>query len=146
MNLLYEYNPQKDFYTSIVKRGESDLKYIDFGLLKFSETGSWGETVTNEEVALILLRGECELKITHDSGEIKQVIGPRPNVFREKAYAAYIPKDSKYEIRAEGPEMAVCKAPSELNAEPAIITPEQVKVSCPFDNPFRKLCQTDKKS
>lgn len=129
MNLLYKYDPQEGCcYTSIVKRGESDLEYIDFGLLKFNGVDSW-EDVVDEEVALILLSGECELKIAHDSGEIVQIIGPRPNVFGGKAHAAYIPKDSRYEIRAEGPaEIAVCKAPSELKAEPVIIAPEQVKV------------------
>ena len=128
MNLLYKDEPQSG-YTSIVTRGDCDLKYIDFGLLRLSDGGTFAADVADEEIALVVLGGKCELTIECDGETIHDIIGERSNVFGGKAASAYIPRKTVYEIRAQGPvEIAVCKAPSELDAEPVIVTPDKVKV------------------
>jgi len=127
MNLLYKYKPQNG-YTPIAKSGENDLKYIDFGILNLNDGGTFCGESFDDEVALVLLSGKCELKIKHDSQTL-EAICERPNVFRGKAYSAYIPRKASYEIRAcGGVELAVCKAPSDLDVKPEIISPDKVKV------------------
>ena len=124
MNLHKRYKPIEG-YTWIVERGEMGMTGLEFGILNLSQGGSFFEDTANNEVALIMLGGRCELLVGHNGNKAHGIIGERPNVFRGEAYRAYIPYRTTYELLAhETPaEVAICKAPSNLETAAVILEP-----------------------
>ena len=76
------------------------------------------------EILAVILGGKASFEI---NGNKFEKVGGRPNVFNGKPHSVYIPAGAKYLIHAESPvEIALPSAPSDLNAEPYLITPSQV--------------------
>lgn len=125
MSLLYKYKLSEG-YTEILKRGERGLKLITFGVLNLSDDKIFAENSGGEEIALIVLSGKCTVK---SGGNVYHTIGNRTSVFSGKAYGVYIPCQTDYEIIGNGQvEIAVCKAPSHLESNPVLITPDDVQI------------------
>ncbi len=115
-----------DGYTRLVERGEMGLTRLEFGMLNLRAGGAFFEDTADNEVALIVLGGRCELLVGHNGNKAHGIIGERPNVFHGEAYRAYIPHRTTYELLAhhEVPvEVALCKAPSHLETAAAILGP-----------------------
>ncbi|HGJ64945.1 TPA: 5-deoxy-glucuronate isomerase [bacterium] len=127
MNFLLEYKPVNG-YTELVKRGESGLSLITFGILKLDSGKSFAENSGDDEVALIILSGKCDVRANESH---YASIGERTNVFAGKAYGIYIPPDTDYVITAYEPiEIAICKTPGDhnLKSNPILVTPDQVVI------------------
>jgi 5-deoxy-glucuronate isomerase len=77
----------------------------------------------HEEAAFVLLGGTC----VADWGQGPQPIGKRKNVFDGYPYSLYLPTGSSVTFTAETEcEIAECRAPSEAQLEPRLITPQDV--------------------
>jgi 5-deoxy-glucuronate isomerase len=125
MGYLLEYKPC-DGYTEIMKRGEYGLDYITFGILRLGIGEKFSEKSDSNEIGLIILTGKCSVKVgKYDY----RSVGSRTSVFGGKAYGVYVPPNTDYEIIGEDKvEIALCKAPADLKAEPVLITPDQVNI------------------
>lgn len=108
--------------TKVVKKG--DLEYIEFGVLRLDEGDVFaGNTADNEEV-LIILSGKCS--VAGKSFDFPD-IGDRTNVFDGKPHSVYLPFNTAYRLTAVTEvEIAICRAPSDLQSEAVLITPEDV--------------------
>ena len=127
MGFLLEYEPS-DGYVEIVKRGDCGLNFITFGILKLSKDKSFLGNSGNDEVAIIVLSGKCDIIV---DTSIYSTIGSRTSVFGGKAYGVYVPPDKDYVINGiEQAEIAICKAPADpnLKAKPVLVTPDDVVI------------------
>ena len=125
MGYLLEYKPC-DGYTEIMKRGEYGLGYITFGILRLGSGEKFAENSDSNEIGLVILTGKCSVKV--GKYDYKSV-GNRASVFGGKAYGIYIPPNTDYEVVGEDKvEIALCKAPADLKAEPVLVTPDQVNI------------------
>jgi 5-deoxy-glucuronate isomerase len=110
------------------KNTDTGLKDISFGILKLSYDGRYHNLHHNEECCIVLLNGTCDIKVNHS---LFKSVGPRKNVFDQKAYAVYIPPSHKYEICAKSRELevAVCRAYTTKKTESRaqLVTPDMVK-------------------
>ena len=124
MNLHKKYQP-KEGYTRIVEHGEMGIAALDFGILNLKVGGSFFEDTADNEVVLIVLSGRCTLLVGHNGNKAHGIIGERADVFSDKAYRAYIPYRTTYELFAdEVPvEVAICKVPSYLETAAVILKP-----------------------
>jgi 5-deoxy-glucuronate isomerase len=122
----------KEGYTPIIEEGNEKLKFIEFGILRLKKGKSFQGTLENKEAALIILKGKFTVKVeaTFMAPKEWKSIGERSSVFNGQAYGVYIPSHSSYEIRGEEDgEIAIAKSPSDLESEPRLITPREVKVN-----------------
>lgn len=103
---------------------ENPCRLIDFARLVLQDrAGHFGQT-GECEVLLVLFGGCCTVEA---GGLIFERVGKRPNPFAGKPYAVYLPANTTYTITAHGSlDAGLCSAPSDLQAEPYVISPEQV--------------------
>ncbi|HID56602.1 TPA: 5-deoxy-glucuronate isomerase [Candidatus Poribacteria bacterium] len=123
MSLHRRYSPQWG-YTPVISRGELGLELIEFGVLRLMEGETHTESSPDEEMVFVLLSGECIVSI--NGGMITSI--RRRNLFSDRPSGVYLPFGSELDITPLSEvEMAVCKAPSDLESPPQVITPEDVK-------------------
>ena len=115
-------------------------KLLDFELLvlKAGETAN-GETGDREVVA-VLLGGKATVQV---GDKTFADIGKRANVFEGKPYSVYMPMGMEYVVTAvTDTQIALASAPSDLQTEPYLITPDQVTNGVwGYDNHTRKFHQ-----
>jgi myo-inositol catabolism protein iolB len=124
MKRFYERTNKKGYFEVIDKNAELDI--IGFDLIRLEP----GENITCDsgeyELGLVILSGVCTIK-TGDFAA--KSIGTRRNVFDGKPATVYIPKDSKYNVSAEGyitVEIGVCKVKADKKYEPFVVMPEDI--------------------
>jgi 5-deoxy-glucuronate isomerase len=99
-------------------------KLLDFQLLVLPAGQSHSGQTGDREIAAVILGGKATFEI---GGKRFEKVGGRPNVFSGKPHTVYLPCGFNYTITAEGPvEIALCSAPSDLQAEPYVIEPDRV--------------------
>lgn len=116
----------KGGYNEIVGEDNEDMEFLEFGILKLAPEEIFEFETGQKEWAGVILSGKCTV-----SGEdfIWDKIGARPNVFAGKATGFYVPgKRSAHLTADEAVEVAIVKAPSDLDAKPRLITPEDVQL------------------
>jgi 5-deoxy-glucuronate isomerase len=75
-------------------------------------------------VCVVLLSGRAAVVA---GGTSLGVIGERRTVFEGKAWSAYVPARSSFELTAKGPaEVALCSAPGTGRIPPRVISPDDV--------------------
>ena len=99
-------------------------KLLDFALLKLAVGETYSAETPGRELLAVVLGGKATVEV---DGKCFEKVGGRPNVFAGKPHSVYIPAGAKFTIRAEGNvEIALPSAPSDLEADPYLITPLQV--------------------
>lgn len=123
MNYLTEYKV-KDGFSKVVKNGDGELKYIEFGIISLKAGKEYSGATASSEWAFIVLGGKCNI-----SGEgFSFNAGERKDVFSGKPHTVYIPNGRKFTVKAvTDVEIAWTSSPSDLKTEPYMISPEQVK-------------------
>ncbi len=113
-------------YNELIAPENKLLEFIEFGILRLGAEEKFAVDAEGKEAVLVILSGRCTVK----AGKAAyQNIGQRENVFSNSPYSVYIPCGKAYEVTATSDlEVAVCKAPSDLNTEPRLIRPEQVGI------------------
>jgi len=105
---------------------KSDLKAVDFGILRLKKGRRSSGVFKNKETAVIILSGKIDMKAGNKSW---RSIGKRKDVFSGKAYAFFVPPACRYEIRARSDaEIAVCSAPSRAKSLAKLIRPSDVRL------------------
>jgi len=118
--------PARPGYTHVVGPKDSDLEYIDFGLLLLAGGETWGHTFEGTEALLVVLGGKCDVKA---DGEKWENIGERADVFGGKPTSVYVPPGTSVTVAGRGQvEIAVCAATADKGPRPTLIPPEQVGV------------------
>jgi 5-deoxy-glucuronate isomerase len=103
---------------------ENPCRLIDFARLVLRDGASRSGQTGEREVLLVLFGGRCDVKAGHLTFEN---VGKRTTPFAGKPHAVYLPATTTYTITARGNlDAGLCSAPSDLRAEPYVITPEQV--------------------
>jgi 5-deoxy-glucuronate isomerase len=128
MNQRFKIEPSKG-HQSVFQPGEHGIKWLGLEILRLDAGQNWQGALKDEEAALIVLGGRCSISVEAKTKKEFDEIGARADIFSGSPYAVYAPRDSKISIRAESSlELAIAKAPCEVDLEPALIEPGDVKV------------------
>lgn len=114
-------------FRQILKIGEK-TPYTGCGLLRLAAGESYSAKVSNEETILVLLSGQCDIKV----GSEVFVGLKRKDVFSERASAVYVPIEYEFTVQASeftGAELAVLAAPAEKKFTPFVVRPDEVVVN-----------------
>ena len=104
-------------------REEAGWDWMDFRVRRLLGGQDLELTTHAEEMALVLLGGECVL----NWGTGPQRAGQRRTVFDGLPYSLYLPAGHKVVIKASSDcEFADCRVPSQAPLEPKLITPSDV--------------------
>jgi 5-deoxy-glucuronate isomerase len=99
-------------------------KLLDFSLLSLADGETFDAASGDREVLAVIMGGKGTFTV--GAQEFAHV-GGRPNVFSGKPHSVYIPCGTNYSITAHGSlEVGLCSAPSDLEALPYVITPDDV--------------------
>ena len=94
-------------------------RYLYFGV----RDGPFSSQTGDAEIALVPLAGRCRVEAEGESWEL----GGREDVFAGMPWALYLPRDTAYQVEAEG-EIAICGALCETRREPVLVRPEDVEI------------------
>jgi 5-deoxy-glucuronate isomerase len=99
-------------------------RLLDFDLLKLSAGEQFTAQTGEREVLAVILGGKATFEV---AGKRFERVGGRPNVFAGKPHSVYLPAGVEYLVTGEGTvEIGMTSAPSDLDAEPYVVGPEQV--------------------
>ena len=97
---------------------------LGFGLLVLPAGEQFSSETGEREVLAVILGGKATFEV---DGKRFEKVGGRPNVFAGKPHSVYLPAGVEYTVAAEGAvQIGMTSAPSDLEAEPYVIAPEQV--------------------
>lgn len=101
---------------------------MSFGLLKLNDQEEYTGESGRFEIALVILSGKATVRV--DEQEYKD-LGERKDVFSGRAATVYIPRDSKYQVKAksENFEAALCFVQVEEKYPSFVVKPEEVVVN-----------------
>jgi len=114
-------------YNNVFENGSYGMKLTRFGILQLAAGTGWSSNTGENEVALVLLGGRCEV---HGRNFCFSQVGGRRNVFDGKPYTVYLPRHTAYEVIAlTDLDIAVNESPASRDtAKPTVITPEMTRV------------------
>ena len=125
---VMEYRIRKELkfgLNSLVTARGKFLDYIELDLLFLKKGEKFTGRTQGKEEVLVILAGQG--KIDLGSG-VSQTVGERKDVFGGKAWAIYVPFNHSYTLQAiDNLEVAIARAPSDLKADPVIVSPGEVK-------------------
>ncbi|RPI24020.1 MAG: 5-deoxy-glucuronate isomerase, partial [Chloroflexota bacterium] len=99
-------------------------KLLDFKRLVLSPGQTYTASAGSREILAVILGGKATFEAC---GKRFEKVGGRPNVFSGKPHSVYLPAGVDYCITADSPvEIALASAPSDLVADPYLISPSQV--------------------
>lgn len=115
-------------YRQIFKAGDK-TQYTGLAVLNLESTKGYQSESNNEELALVILSGKCQIKVNNS---LFENLGERKNVFDGPATTVYVPINSHYEITAcqsGSVELAIVSVPAEKQFQPFIVKPEEVVIN-----------------
>lgn len=99
-------------------------KLLDLSLLVLNAGETYSGQTNDREVLAVILEGRITLQTGKD---VFENIGERVSVFEGKPYSVYLPANYEYTITAiTNTKVALPSAPSDLECEPYLITPDMV--------------------
>lgn len=140
MSLRYRVSPGPGF-TPIVERNQAGLEFLRFGLLRLEAGERWtGATADDEEAALVILSGRCNLE---SGGQRWENLGDRESVFSGRATGVYLPPGCNFEVQAaQQLEAGLCfSTGASGKGEIAVVKPEQVRTRAVGDDTWRREVQ-----
>jgi len=97
---------------------------LGFELVVLADGETTDGNTGDREVLAVLLGGNATVTAGNQTFE---QIGGRPNVFGGKPHSVYLPTGTNYTLTGIGPvQIALVSAPSDLQTDPYLITPQQV--------------------
>ena len=132
MEYIYKNQGKQNGYKKIISPENSELKYIEFGLLTLSDIGDAYEGRTKEvEIAINILGGKCNLNMTSsENGDVEFIqIGNRKNPFDGPLTAIYIPINTTFKIISltKNFEAAMYTSPTTFQGKPKVVRHDEVK-------------------
>ncbi|MCL4465064.1 MAG: 5-deoxy-glucuronate isomerase [Chloroflexi bacterium] len=117
-------------YVPVVGEANAALRHLSFDCLRLSAGQFWSGESGDEEVALVTVGGKFSLKVEGRHAADWSSIGGRANVFAGNPAAACVPRRSAYKVGAlSNCEIAVFKAKTDADAEPALVNPDEVGIT-----------------
>jgi len=100
-------------------------EYTGLHVMRMDAGDTWHESTEQDEVAIVMLGGRCQITSGNDSWEI----GERATIFAGQPWALYLPIGSEFSVEAlTAAEVAVCSARAEVRHAPVLIRPEDVAI------------------
>ena len=128
MSVSFKIPPQGG-HQRVFQPGRHDIRWLGLEILRLETGESWGGDLGGEEALLVILSGRCTISVRAKETVRWEGLGARRDVFSGPATAVYAPRKSKLEVVAENKlELAIAKAPCEIDLAPTLITPDVVKV------------------
>lgn len=135
-----------DYFAKLTQvNGRNTLPYnpcklLDFQLLVLAANEAAEGHTGDREMVAVILGGKVTIQA---GGKTFAGIGERAHVFAGKPYAVYLPADTAYTVTAvTDAQVALPSAPSDLQTDPYLITPEQVVTGVwGYDNHTRNFHQ-----
>jgi 5-deoxy-glucuronate isomerase len=132
-------------HQSIFQPGEHAIGWLGLEILRLEGGESWEGTLRDEEAALVILSGRCDIAVQGPDASPDPVegfvegtngetvrwtgLGSRADMFSGPPTAVYAPSRSTLQVVADGSvELAIAKTPSDSELRPALIQPTDVKV------------------
>jgi 5-deoxy-glucuronate isomerase len=104
-------------------RESAAWEWMSFFVRRLARGDTYRAATNGEEAVFVLLGGTCEA----NWGQGAQHIGERKNVFDGYPYALYLPTGNEVTFKAETVcEIAECRAPSQAQLQPKLVTPHGV--------------------
>ncbi len=101
-------------------------RLLDFARLVLNAGTTYSAETGDREFVLVIFGGVCSAATDM---HLFERIGRRTNPFAGKPYAIYLPAETAYTITAHSQlDAGLCSAPSDLETEPYVITPDEVGV------------------
>jgi 5-deoxy-glucuronate isomerase len=108
-----------------VSRGIAGFEYLSLYVQRLSAGGVFRTATGDEELGLVVLGGECEVRSSHGSWKL----GGRRNVFDGLPFTLYLPRNVKLSVDAITPcELAFCGCRAEKDFPAQLIRPEDVEI------------------
>jgi len=100
---------------------------LAFEARRLARGQTWQGDTGGREAALVLLGGTAG--VTSSRGEWPR-IGRRPDVFSGMPWALYLPRGTRFELRADSErvEVAMASAPTDRDRAPRLVTPADVAI------------------
>ena len=126
MTLQYRFRKEIfEGYTPLVGPGEGGLQYLEVGILKLPEGGSYSSTPEGLEVALVIFSGQATIKAGSEQWD---GLGGRASVFEGPGDSVYVPLGAPYVVTAETDlEVGLCKALTAFRSEPQVVRATEVE-------------------
>lgn len=113
----------------VFQTGEHDMRWLGLEILRLEPGEDWHGGLDDEEAALVILSGRCTVAVTGVGAVSWEGLGSRPDIFSGPPTAVYAPRRSGLAVTAESwLELAIVKAPCDIDLPPALIRPDDVKV------------------
>lgn len=104
---------------------DGELELLKFALLRLEPDEGYQEKLKGDELGIILLSGRVKIDVLDKAF----VLGPRKDVFSDKAWGLYLPGNLEWSAKAlEKTELALCYAPGPDKGEVKLITPNELIV------------------
>ncbi len=104
---------------------DGELKLIRFGILKLKPGESFGETLSDWELCLVLLQGSGRVSV---EGRELSELGPRRDVFLDPAWAVYVPGGMSWRVEATSELAAALGYAPGRGGAPKLIRPEDLVI------------------
>lgn len=116
-------------HQSIFQIGEDEITWLGLDILRLAPGETWQAEVQDEEAALIALSGRFSVEVNNGAKSAWSGVGGRADIFSASPWAVYAPRRCKFTITAETQlELAVAKAPSDIDLPPTLVKPDTVRV------------------
>jgi len=101
-------------------------EHIGFRVERLPAGKSFSGSTGHAEVAIVVIEGTVTVRA---GGATWEHVGRRSDPFEGLPYAAYLPADTSYDVRAETQaEIAICAAPAREPYDARLISPEDIGV------------------
>jgi 5-deoxy-glucuronate isomerase len=128
MNQSFKVDPNA-IHQSVFQPGEKGIQWLGLEVLRLGTGKDWKGELKGEEATFVVLSGKCSITVAAKSEVQFDGIGARGDIFTGSPHAVYVPRNSKVTVKAESKlELAIVKAPCDVDLEPVLIQPDQVKV------------------
>ena len=128
IDLLYKLSSRYG-HQSIFQPAERELRWLGLEILRLQMGESWQGHLRDEEAALVVLSGRCAVALDGKESTRWKNLGSRSDIFDGCATTVYVPRQSALEVTAESKlEIAIAKAPCDVDLPPALVAPGDVKV------------------
>jgi 5-deoxy-glucuronate isomerase len=129
MSLLFKVTPESG-HQSVFQPGEKGIRWLGLEILRLAAGEKWeGKLAANEEAGFVILGGKATIAVSGRSPATYENLGGRNDMFSGLPTTVYVPRGSSVSVKAGSKlEIAIAKAPCEVDLPVHLVKPEEVKV------------------